>query len=203
MDIRAHILEVAADHLREHGVEAIAVRAIAEKAGTTTQAIYTQFGGKPGLLAALCDEGWRRLSVELERVSDAQSPLEHLIDLAICYVAFARNNPHFYDLMVRKAAHSSRIPGWDSKYAGPWVAYTAKAVHRAIEEGLLAGSPDKMGHLMWATVHGLLDLHFNGLVESRDDAAFIRQAAAGIFLAHAGPQADRDVWSSQTAGASQ
>ena len=46
------MLETAARHLAAHGYEAMSVAAVAEEAGTTRQALYRRWAGKPELAAA-------------------------------------------------------------------------------------------------------------------------------------------------------
>ncbi len=51
-DIDARVLAVAAQHLAEHGFEAMSVAAVADQAGTTRQALYRRWATKSELAAA-------------------------------------------------------------------------------------------------------------------------------------------------------
>jgi hypothetical protein len=60
------LLDEAAARIAEHGLDGLSLRSVASAAGTTTAAIYTIFGGKPGLLAAMHRRVFTRLG-ELQR----------------------------------------------------------------------------------------------------------------------------------------
>lgn len=51
-EIDARVLEVARQHLAEHGYEGLSVAAVAEEAGTTRQAVYRRWPGKADLATA-------------------------------------------------------------------------------------------------------------------------------------------------------
>ena len=59
-DVRARLIEAAADVFAEKGYEGAGVQEIARRAGLTTGAIYSRFSGKADLLAATI-EARRRL----------------------------------------------------------------------------------------------------------------------------------------------
>ena len=52
------------------------MRAVAARAGVSVQAVYTLFGGKPGLCEALFDEGFAALQAALDAVAPALTPSE-------------------------------------------------------------------------------------------------------------------------------
>ncbi len=48
------------DILNHDGPDGLQTRKIASAAGTSTMAVYTYFGGMPGLIAAIAEEGLRQ-----------------------------------------------------------------------------------------------------------------------------------------------
>ena len=52
---RAAVLEACRDLLFRDGYQATTIRAVAERAGVSTETVYKTFGGKPGLVKALWD----------------------------------------------------------------------------------------------------------------------------------------------------
>jgi len=57
-DVRRRLIEVAADVLSEEGPGALSARRLARDAETSTMAVYTHFGGMPGLVRAVVAEGF-------------------------------------------------------------------------------------------------------------------------------------------------
>ena len=52
--LRVRLLDAAGALLAAEGPDALSVRRIATEVDTSTTAVYSLFGGKPGLLRALC-----------------------------------------------------------------------------------------------------------------------------------------------------
>src|SRR4051812_15130775 len=61
VDVRLALLDAAGELLLAEGAEGMTTRRLAAMAGTTTQAIYTEFGGKEGIARAMYREGFARL----------------------------------------------------------------------------------------------------------------------------------------------
>ena len=57
------LLDAAERAIADEGVDALSLRAVACDAGTTTRAIYTLFGSKDGLIAALGVRAFRLLNL--------------------------------------------------------------------------------------------------------------------------------------------
>ncbi len=186
-ELRDRILEVAAQELMTSGGKGLVLRSVAKRSETTTQAIYTQFGGKQGLVEALLNSGWSRLTARLEDLQPNENPLEHLMEIGLCYYRFANENPNFYQLMVGRSVPNLSLPERQKKYTGPWQQFTAVALHQAISRGLLSGRVEDIGFLLWATCHGMIDLKLNGFVQHKNDETLLRRAAIGILRDFAGP----------------
>ena len=74
-EVRQRLLEVAAHMVREQGAPALSARKLAAAAGTSTMAVYTHFGGMPGLVRAMVAEGFRRLFERVAAVPVTDDPL--------------------------------------------------------------------------------------------------------------------------------
>lgn len=163
------IVEVAARLLVESGPHALSVRRVAQDAGTSTQGIYTEFGGKAGLVEALYREGWQRLTRALEDVPAAGDAVEQVVRLGEAYRRCARENPHFYALMVGEP-----IPGFAPSEAVRRSARSSMrilldAVRAALDARGRRGDPERIAHLLWASGHGLVDLGLHGLARAEDE----------------------------------
>jgi len=181
------IMEVAAVEVMASGGKSLVLRSVAHRSGSTTQAIYTQFGGKQGLVEALFNEGWSRLTSELKALGPKSNPLESLMDIGLCYFRFAHKNPNFYQLMVGRSVPNIAMPERQNKYTGPWQTFTAVALNKAISQKLLSGDIEEIGYLLWATCHGMIDLRINGFVQHNEEELLLKKAGIGIFNTFAGP----------------
>jgi AcrR family transcriptional regulator len=100
-NVRARIVEAAAELLARSADADISTRAVCEAAGVTAPTLYHYFGDKEGLLAAVVDFGWARF-LETKRAVAAVVH-DHIADDIRAgwdnHVEFARRNPNFYKLM--------------------------------------------------------------------------------------------------------
>ena len=75
-------------------------RRLAAMAGTTTQAIYTEFGGKEGIARAMYREGFAAArSAHARRSAQTDDPFFDLLQQGRVYRESALERPHFYDVM--------------------------------------------------------------------------------------------------------
>jgi AcrR family transcriptional regulator len=100
-DIRALLIDAAVGLLAAEGPAAVQARRLAREVGASTMAVYHYFCGMPQLLAAVVEDGFRRLDTRLAAVPASQNPIFDVIQLALAYRETARHNPHLYDLRFR------------------------------------------------------------------------------------------------------
>ncbi|MDJ0767852.1 MAG: TetR/AcrR family transcriptional regulator [Ilumatobacter sp.] len=163
------VFAVAERIVRDEGPHALSVRRIADEAGTSTQAIYTEFGGKPGLADALYREGYARLADRLERLDRSAPVLDRIRRLGEAYRDNALENPHLYDLMTAHPLPEYEPPPASRGFARTTLQPLIDAVADAVEAGELAGDAERIAHEMWASGHGVLSLTIHGLL-SRERA---------------------------------
>src|SRR5258708_23331825 len=97
--LRVAMLDAAGALLHLEGPQALTTRRLADAAGTSTQAIYTLFGGKEGIVRAMYREGFDRLEQCLAAVAPSAPPAEYLLGLGRAYRTAALRSPHYYDVM--------------------------------------------------------------------------------------------------------
>lgn len=185
-DTKSRIMKRSAELAIETSGRGLTLRNVASRSGVTTQAVYTLFGGKEGLITALFEDCWNRLTTRLRAVDEAKNPLTTLYRLGKCYVEFGRENPEFYELIIGRATGGVTVPDRELKHAEPWGTITRTAVEKALERDLLAGSAEDIGRLLWSVAHGYLDLSINGFVPTDDDG-FLKLGTRAAFAAFAGP----------------
>jgi AcrR family transcriptional regulator len=181
--LRARLLDRAAQLLSEEGPDALSLRRLAGDAGTSTTAVYSLFGGKPGLLQAIYDEAFRRIDQHIGAVVPSEDPAEDLLRLGHAYRRSAIADPHMYTVMFGR-----RIPGFEpdphsSEQAWRTFAPLVDAVRRAIDAGLLAeDDPVTVATACWATAHGVVWLEISGLLPAdvHDPVALFETAVRSV-----------------------
>ena len=83
--LRVAMLDAAGALLHSEGPQALTTRRLADAVGTSTQAIYTLFGGKEGIVRAMYREGFDRLEQCLAEVPSAAAPPDYLLGLGRAY----------------------------------------------------------------------------------------------------------------------
>lgn len=160
------MLNVAAELLRTEGPHALSLRRITQAAGTSTQAVYTLFGGKAGLVDALFAHGFSRLAAAFAALPTQVEPRERLSLLAHAYRRTALEEPALYDLMFGRP-----IPEFESSPASQELAWStfeplvAAAGDAASGAGMRAEEIGALATLLWASLHGIVSLELARLID--------------------------------------
>lgn len=147
------LLRAASTLLVAEGVEALSVRRVAKEAGVTTMAIYSRYGGKAGLIDALCAEGFAALERAVSAVPTSDDPVGEVVAICVAYRAVAHEIPGHYTLMF-SAEHTSERTVLEALEALDfWYERVGAALGRAgCEDGREAA------HTVFALCHGLVHL---------------------------------------------
>ncbi|HEY7008790.1 MAG TPA: TetR/AcrR family transcriptional regulator [Jatrophihabitantaceae bacterium] len=169
-ELSRRLIDEAARLLAEEGPAGLSVRKLASAAGTSTMAIYSRFGDKPSLLAAMHREGFRRLGAHLQVT--ATDPETALVELGRAYRRSALQSPHLYALMFGPRPPGFRPGEDDDKAADATYAPLVEAVRAAVQDGLLDGDPERIARQLWVVAHGMVSLELAGhLALSGESAA--------------------------------
>src|SRR3954471_8903343 len=139
-DLATRLVDEAGRILSSEGAAALSLRRLATATGTSTMAVYTLFGDKPGLLAAMYREGFTRLGralLETDALHD--DPLTALAELGFTYRRTALANPHLYDLMFGRPVAAFEPDDDARAVAEASYAPLVEAVQRCLDAGALAG----------------------------------------------------------------
>jgi AcrR family transcriptional regulator len=162
------VLDAAAAVLQQRGPAGFNVREVAKAAGASTIIVYTLFGSRDALLAALQNDWLERLAEALMRVPSGTS-LQRLGRLALAYRSFARRNPQYYGAL-------SVGPGASAEFARAIRRSKAsrlltELVEQCMKDGLLvAGDPESVADALWGLVHGMVSLELGGYFENAQTA---------------------------------
>jgi AcrR family transcriptional regulator len=166
-EVRVALLDAAGDLLSAEGPGALTTRRLAEAAGTTTQSIYTLFGGKEGIVRAMFREGYARLETRLRRAKDTDDPLHDLLQQGRIYRAAALASPHYYDVMFARPVPEFTPDDDDLAHALVPITHLQRGVQRCIDAGLLVDGVDaaRLTTWLWVAAHGAVSLELGGYID--------------------------------------
>lgn len=170
--LRQRLLDRAGEILADGGIRVLSLRALADAAGTSTSAVYSLFGGKPGLLRAIYAEAFGRLGRHLAAVPATADPAADLVALGLAYRDSALASPQLYPLMFGQAPASLEPGEPERQLAGAAFGVLAGAVERCVRAGLFApGSTRRLTLAAWALAHGLVSLELDRKLPPDGDTA--------------------------------
>ena len=131
----------------------------------------------------MCVTGMRRLTASIVKaVAEAPSlePIEQMRMGGEAYVRFGLENPALYSLIFRPAQKEEDPSEEFLAAIDENIDVTRVLMQRAWEDGLLTLPPDRLNHVFWATMHGLISLRIDGLVSEED--IFVQMLADIEFI---------------------
>ncbi|NRQ37171.1 TetR/AcrR family transcriptional regulator [Nonomuraea sp. NN258] len=181
-DLRQALLDAAVRVLHDQGAARLTLRRVADAAQTSTMGIYTCFGGRTGLLAAIYQRAFLALRDRLTAALDGHSdPLARIRALASGYREFALEDPARYALMFERP-----LPDFDPS---PQLRRDALALNfslltdatsAAIEARLIiSDDPVRTAYLLWTTMHGIVSIELTHALRSPLPGWFLDSRAAG------------------------
>lgn len=161
--MRSRILKAAMELYVKGGYEDVTMRRIAAKIEYSPGTIYLYFQNKNDIMLQLCYQGFERLLAQQDKLVKIADPLERLSAGGRYYLAFALENPEFYELMFA-TTEVLRDSGPDQE-AAPLRAFRkfAENVKVCLDAGIFAaGEVESTAIALWATLHGLASLLIKG-----------------------------------------
>lgn len=164
--LAARLLECAAETVSSQGVRALSLRTLAREARTSTAAVYSLFGGKPGLLAALYKQAFARLEEAQAAVGASSDPVEDLVRLGLAYREVAIADPNGYRIMFSDEVRPDTLDADTVQVGSRTFDHLLDAVRRAVVAGLFPQNPpaQSIATALWANVHGLVSLELGRFV---------------------------------------
>lgn len=167
-NLRRAILDAARELFVTQGFDNVSMRKIAEKIEYSPTTIYSHFKDKDEIFVTLAEEGFSLLADRLEpyhiRIAD---PIERLRQASLEYFTFAREQPHYYQIMFAIKAMPIHDGLWEKgneKYLQEGFR-AFSFIMRCIHEGIALGkiphgdlsehNVSVLSHVFWASVHGV------------------------------------------------
>jgi AcrR family transcriptional regulator len=135
-------LRAAAERLvADGGPDALSVRTVADAAGTTTRAVYSLFGSKDGLVAALAQTAFEYLYDHIEALPETDDPAADVVAIGTKVVRrLVRDHPALYRIAFQRIAGLHAEPGLVAARERAWVQLQDR-VARLEDAGLLVDKP--------------------------------------------------------------
>jgi TetR/AcrR family transcriptional regulator len=153
---RAEIVAAAERHFADRGFEATRLDDVAEEVGIRRAAIFYHFGDKQELYAAVLDEVFRDLAVDLPTRGSAAERLEASL---AGWIDFVAQRPNVVRLILREAANAR--PGEASPFTLAGKA-TGDWFRALIDEGIASGEfrPRIEAHRFMSLIGSIAFFHF-------------------------------------------
>jgi AcrR family transcriptional regulator len=153
---RDAIVAEAVALVRELGIEALSMRALAARMGVTAPAFYAHFSGRDDLLRACAQIGYDELATRF-RATETDSPLGLVWASSRSYVHYALDEPELFSIMFLYRPGAIDI-GVDNEHGGASTVFDRMIDNLAAGTAageLAGGDPLERGLALWAAVHGV------------------------------------------------
>jgi AcrR family transcriptional regulator len=164
-NLRSALLAQAERVVREHGADELSLRELARQVGVSHSAPRRHFADRQALRGALAEAGFERLGTELQAAAGGaeDSVAARLLATARAYVRFATRDAALLELMFA-SKHETESAALDAAAERAfWV--ILELIQRGQASGMLAaGEPERVGLLLFSTVHGIAALYTSGML---------------------------------------
>jgi AcrR family transcriptional regulator len=168
--MRRALIDAALTCVAESGLEGLTLRAVARVAGVTHQAPYRHFPDRSALLAAVAEEGFRRLHVESIELAEAAGadPEARLRAVTRSHVRFALAHPTRYRVMFcREVADKAQPPSLKQAATLSFEVLAAIIGDAQRARRLRRGDARDHALLIVSLVHGLTSFLIDGQFKRR------------------------------------
>jgi AcrR family transcriptional regulator len=125
----AALLDAAEEIAETEGLQAVTVRRVAEKIGTTTRAVYTSLGSKQALLSGLGVRAFDMLGAMVDRLPPVGDPAADLVAAGtLGFRSFALTHPALFQIGIQQTS----VPPDVARAIAPAAERALPALHRRI-----------------------------------------------------------------------
>jgi AcrR family transcriptional regulator len=200
--LRDRLLAAAREKVEAEGPEALRARSLTARAGTSTQSLYTLFGGMPGLIDALVADGFDEFARFVEAIPETDDPVADFFARGWAYSEWALAHPQLYRLMFglnggglrHHAGLEVALAGGVAKspQAQRSVDVLIDSMRRVTESGRVTPTEPAIaaGQFLSAT-HGYVLLEAGGLFGSPEDGRALIAALAVNLMVGLGDTPER------------
>ena len=141
--------------VEEHGVEDLAIRAVAVKLELAPNALYHYFSSLAALKAALAEEARLRMLTLMQKAAGRKQPPEAVRAISETYLRFAQEHPRVFALYLRTSGSADGNPQCMNN-----LQFFLQIVGRVYGEARALDA----SHALWALLHGITVLREAGVL---------------------------------------
>jgi AcrR family transcriptional regulator len=165
-DLRAALLQRAAEQLQAGTVADLSLRGLARELGVSHAAPSRHFPDRQSFLAALARLGWQRLDADLAaadpgRDADLRS---RVLALGRAYVRFATAEPALLELVFARKGSGEAVHDEPAGVSGP----DGVVLDAQLRGEVRDGDPAALAGALWAALHGVAALSVSGALADAD-----------------------------------
>ena len=182
----AALLAAGERAVAQGGLEALSVRGVAAEAGTTTRAVYSLFGSRDGLIAALGAHTYDLLRTALERLPQTADPQADMVEAGLMFRRFALEHPALFSIGIQRTLTSSELWPQFRAAANDALAVLSQRLARLQENDLLAGRTVRDATTQFhALCEGLAALELREALPPKDAERIWRDALTALIAGFA------------------
>jgi AcrR family transcriptional regulator len=184
--LREEIVEAVKQLLREtDDIDAVSIRAVAQRVGVTAPSIYLHFADKDALLDAVVSDVFTDLDRAIVKAAaEASTPLGRLLAEGTAYVNFAVQHREHYRVALMQPCVSP--PEVDDVLRDSAFMHLHETVAECISAGVFAeGDAYPVALDLWSAAHGIASLLIaKPYISWGDVEQFTRRALSASVLGH-------------------
>lgn len=179
-NLKEALLSTALQMVEEEGLDAITLREITQRLGTSRSAVYRHFESKEDLIKGVIEQGFTLLDELFNPIFHDQkrSVEERFERMSRTYLEFAIEHPNLYRLLFGERFHKERegICDYRDETQATGLYALIGLLLEAQEGGIVAkADPMIQAATIWASVHGLASLLIDGHLMMSDNLEEIYQ----------------------------
>jgi AcrR family transcriptional regulator len=189
----AHALLEAAEALvQSGGADAVSVRRVADEVGISTRAVYSLFGSKEGLLAALGTRAWELVAEGRDQLPVTDDPAQDVVNVGtVVFRDFAINHPSMFGIAVQRTVGPRELDEAFRPTRIQALHGLRARVERLAQAGLLNGRPVRdVIRQFHALCEGLAALELRGVIPQQEGARIWQDGLSALVTGFASPPSD-------------
>jgi AcrR family transcriptional regulator len=149
------LLDAALTIITAEGAAALRVRRVAEVAGCSTKRVYTEYGGKNGLVESICIDGFTKLREQITSGASSMRGLARVRTAVTTYRSWALENPTQYQVMFARAVPEYEPTDRNRQVGVECFEVLVAATAAASSAGEIdAPDPYRTALWLWGLIHG-------------------------------------------------
>ena len=182
MTTRERLVEAAVSLLDAGGEAAVTMRAVGKAAGISHNAPYRHFADRAALLAGVAERDFAALTDTFAAIEgEDSSPFDRLRRALDAFVDYGETNPARYRLLFGDPAIAAHGGGLETTALGTFAAFARLVAEAQEGRGLPAMATPALAGLIFAAVHGLIDLQSGGRLRAEKGASDAREGVANLL----------------------